>query len=69
MRINLKEACSCQFYVDINAMAQMDVICFARWRELDLLGISFMLTYVLDTEISSQNKVVRIWINFVRRSN
>ena len=53
MRINLKEACSCQFYVDINAMAQMDVIRFARWRELDLLGISFMLTYVLDTKISS----------------
>ena len=53
MRINLKEACSCQFYVDINAMAQMDVIRFARWRELDFLGISFMLTYVLDTKISS----------------
>ena len=53
MRINLKEACSCQFYVDINVMAQMDVIRFARWRELDLLGISFMLTYVLDTKISS----------------
>ena len=36
-------------------MTQMDVIRFARWRELGLLRIIiylYMLTYVSDTEIS-----------------
>ena len=39
----------------LKQMTQMDVIRFARWRELDLLRIIiyvYMLKYVSDTEIS-----------------
>ena len=42
----------------------MDVIRFARWRELGLLRIIiylYMLTYVSDTEISPQNNIIKIW--------
>ena len=58
MKINFKKACSCQFYVDINANDANG--CYP---------LCSMLTYVLDSEISPQNNVVKISINFLRRSN
>ena len=42
-------------------MTQMNVIRFARWRELGLLGISLHFNiYILDSEISPQNNIVRL---------
>ena len=42
-------------------MTQMNVIRFARWRELGLLGISLYFNiYILDSEISPQNNIVRL---------
>ena len=47
----------------LKQMTQMDVIRFARCRELGLLRIIiylYMLTYVSDTEISPQNNIIKI---------
>ena len=42
-------------------MTQMDVIRFARRRELGLLGTSLYFNiYILDSEISPQNNIVQI---------
>ena len=56
-KIILKKACSCQFSADINANDANG--CYP---------LCSMLTYVLDSEISPENNVVKISINFLRRS-
>ena len=50
-------------------MTQIEAIRFARWRELDLLGISLQVSIRIRTEISSYNNSIKICINFFRRSN
>ena len=63
-----KKGCSCQFYVEINANDANGCYPLRRenWVSQEYL---YMLTCVLDTEISPQNNIVKISITFLRRFN
>ena len=66
---NRKKLAAVSFRWKLMQMTQIEAIRFARWRELDLLGISLQVSIRIRTEISSYNNSIKIWINFFRRSN